>query len=194
MSGNPITHTYLERIEQADIRKILNQIADGYRISDIAPQIGVSRAFLSTHLHATALGRQCLAVAKEIAQRNRKHGHLSTWCAPVADKKREQLEGWLAAQLALPNMGAAKARTPDDHLAALQLLRAERAPEPQHQPTPATTLPYTPAPAQALPPLTTKPTASGVGTVVVWLCGYCRETAAILSGVSSPHKELPSAG
>jgi hypothetical protein len=146
MSGQPITRTYLERIEQADIRKIYNQIAEGYRISEIAPQIGVSRAFLSTHLHATGLGRECLAVAKEIAQRNRERGHLSRWCAPIADQKREQLEGWLAAQSALPNMGAAMARTPDDHLAALQQLRDERATEPQHQLTPApTTLPYTPA-------------------------------------------------
>jgi hypothetical protein len=146
MSGQPITHTYLERIEQADIREIYNQIAEGYRISEIAPQIGVSRAFLSTHLHSTDLGRECLAVAKEIAQRNRKRGHTSRWCAPIADQKREQLEGWLAAQLALPNMGAAKARTPDDHLAALQQLRDERAEAPQPPLTAAPKgLPYTPA-------------------------------------------------
>src|SRR5258708_33486998 len=105
MSAQAVTHTHLKRIEQAHVRKILNQSAEGYRISEIAPQIGVSRAFLSTHLHSTDLGRQCLAVAKEIAQRNRKRGHTSRWCAPIADQKREQLEEWLASDLALPNTG-----------------------------------------------------------------------------------------
>jgi hypothetical protein len=146
MAGQPITRTYLERIEQADIRKILNQIAEGYRISEIAPQIGVGRAFLSTHLNSTSLGRECLAVAREIAQRTRKHGRTSRLCAPIADEKREQLRGWLAAQLVLPNMGGAAAmeRAPNDHLAALRELQNERltapqhhvTPEPQHQPTP----------------------------------------------------------
>ncbi len=148
MSGQPVTHTYLERLEQADVRKILNQIAEGYRISEIAPEIGVSRAFLSTHLNSTALGRECLAVAREIAQRERKRGHTSRWCAPIADQKREQLQSWLAAQLALPNTGggAAMERASTDHLAALQHLQAERSTPPNPQPAPAAQgLPYTPA-------------------------------------------------
>jgi len=148
MSGQPITHTYLERIEQADVRDILDQIAEGYRISEIAPQIGVSRAFLSTYLNSTPDGRECLAVAREIAQRNRKHGHTSRWCAPIADKKCGELQGWLANRLSLPNTGGAAAmrRAPADHLATMQQLRAERATHDQRPPTPAAQgLPFTPA-------------------------------------------------
>jgi hypothetical protein len=142
MSGQPTTRTYLERIEQADIGSILDQIAEGYRISEIAPQLGVSRGFLSTHLNATALGRECLAVARETAQRGRKHGRTSRLCAPLADAKHDQFQGWLTAHLSPTRQVApiAEAGTAAcllaDHLAALQQMRVERAAPPQQQPTP----------------------------------------------------------
>src|ERR1700676_1910183 len=133
MAGQPITRSYLEKIEQADISKILNQIAEGYRISDIAPAIGVSRAFLSTYLNSTGIGRESLAVAREMAQMKRKHGRTSRLCVPVADGKREQVQGWLMARLSLTHSGSDTSggvmakRASSEHLLALQQLRTERA-------------------------------------------------------------------
>jgi len=145
MAGQPITRTHLERIEQADIGSILDQLAEGYRISEIAPQLGVSRAFLSTYLNSTTDGREALAVAREIAQRARKHGRTSRLCAPLADAKHDQVQGWITARLSPTNRdagsGMAMGRASNDHLSALQQLRSERAnpppphvtPEPQEQ-------------------------------------------------------------
>jgi len=158
MPGQPITRSYLEKIEQADISSILNQIAEGYRISEIAPAIGVSRAFLSTYLNSTSIGRESLAVAREIAQRARKHGRTSRMCVPIADGKREQVRGWLMARLSLAHSGSGSGsgsggvtaeRASRDHLIALQQLRAERAapatsPTSQHPaPQQSSALPYT---------------------------------------------------
>jgi hypothetical protein len=151
MAGQPITRSYLERIEQADISRVLDQIAEGYRISEIAPQIGVSRAFLSTHLNSTSIGREALAVARELAQMKRTHGRTSRMCAPVADGKREQVQGWLMARLSLTHSGAGSedggavaGRASRNHLAALQQIRLARAEPHQHPITPApAALPYT---------------------------------------------------
>jgi hypothetical protein len=128
MAGQPITRAFLEKIEREDVSSILNRIADGESIAAIAGTIGVSRAFLSAYMNSTPTGREAVGIAREIAQRERKRGRVSRMCGPAAERKREQVQGWVLARLSMTNGngGTASAeRASTQHLAALKQLRLE---------------------------------------------------------------------
>ncbi len=157
MAGQPVTRTYLSRIEAADIAEIYNQVAQGKKIAAIAATIGVSRAFLSMFLNSTPESKEALTLAREAAAAaappSKRCGTGGVLFAYTTEKTLPQVKEWLIARLSLATNGkgsggASAGRASTDHLAALQQLQAERATAPHRQLTPVpTTLPYTPAPA-----------------------------------------------
>jgi hypothetical protein len=159
MAGQPITRTYLARIEAADIAEIYNQVANGKKIAAIAATIGVSRAFLSMYLNSSPESKEALALAREAAAAaappSKRCGTGGVMFAYVMEKTLPQVKDWTIARLSLANSGkgsggASADRASANHLAALKQLRDERAAPgiAQHQ---LTTEPQDPPPSPASP-------------------------------------------
>ncbi len=166
MAGQPITRTYLARIEAADISEIYNQVAQGKKIAAIAATIGVSRAFLSMFLNSTPESKEALALAREAAAAaappSKRCGTGGVMFAYTTEKTLPQVKGWLLARVSLANSGKGSGgvsadRAPASHLEALKQLQAEKATAPNPQlTTEPQALPYTGAnPAAADAPHTT---------------------------------------
>jgi hypothetical protein len=68
MAGTPIRRAFIARIqERGGVGVILDQIAAGKKIPQIAPGLGVSRPFLADYLRTLPGGRAAVQIARSLA-------------------------------------------------------------------------------------------------------------------------------